>query len=146
MELAAKPRASMEPATLGRLRAPRPWAIFASSLALLVLGGATARLALRGHSSEPGGANPVATQQALAKTPFSAARAPQELAAEEAAKVGTPLPLAAATASVPLVRSAQQPAAARTGTRSVVKGSSASCVPPTYVDARGIRHFKEQCL
>jgi hypothetical protein len=79
---------------------------------------------------------------------FSAAPTPGKLAAEEGpAKVGAALPLALSAVSAPSARTAPQPAAApRTGTKSVVKDSNASCVPPTYLDARGIRHFKKQCL
>jgi eukaryotic-like serine/threonine-protein kinase len=146
-DVAAKPETSIEPVTLGGLRAMRPWAIFASLFALLVLGGAIARLALRSRPPAPRVASPVATQQAPAKVLFSAAPAPRELAAEKGpAEVGAPGPLAVPAASVPSARTAEQPAPPRTGTKSLVKGSNASCVPPTYLDARGIRHFKEQCL
>jgi hypothetical protein len=148
----------MEPGTLAGMRARRPWAIFASLFALLVLAGATAWLALPSRPSQPRITSPVATQQAQANVLFSAAPAPPEVAAEEdAAKVGAPIaPIAVpatsvrsdghVAASAPSARTAQRPAAPRTGTKPVVKGSNASCVPPTYVDARGIRHFKEQCL
>jgi eukaryotic-like serine/threonine-protein kinase len=147
-DVVAKPETSIEAATLGGGRRKRPWAIFASLLALVVLAGATARVALRSRPSEPPAKSPVATQQAPANMLFSAARAPRELAvAEDPAKVGAPMPLAVPVASVPSAPfAAPQPAAPRTGTKSVVKGSKASCVPPTYLDARGIRHFKEQCL
>jgi serine/threonine-protein kinase len=143
----AKPETSIEPGTLRGGRALRPWAIFAGLFALLLLGGATARLALPNRPPAPRATSPVATQQAQAKMLVSAAATPRELAAEEGpAQVGAPRPLAVPAASVPSARTAQQPAAPRTGTKSVVKRSNASCVPPTYLDARGIRHFKEQCL
>jgi serine/threonine-protein kinase len=144
-EVVAKPASAIEPATPGGVRARRPWAIFAGLFALLALAGATARLALRNGPSEPHSTRPLATQQAPAKVLVSAALAPPELAAEEdAANVGTPLAVPAA--SVPLAQTAPQAAAPRTGSKSTVKGSNASCVPPTYLDARGIRHFKPQCL
>lgn len=146
-DVVAEPETSIDPATLGGVRALRPWAIFASLFAFLVLGGATARLALRSKPPAPRATSPVATQQAHAKVLVSAAPAARELAAEEEpAEVGAPTSVAVPAASVPSARTAQQPAAPRTGTKSVVKGSNASCVPPTYVDARGIRHFKAQCL
>jgi eukaryotic-like serine/threonine-protein kinase len=130
---------TIAPATLGGGRARRPWAIFASLFALLVVAGAAARLALRSRPPEPGVASPVAIQRADTKMPFSAAPAPRELAAEEdPAQVGAPMPVVVPAASVP--------SAPRLGTKSVGKGSNASCVPPTYLDARGIRHFKKQCL
>jgi serine/threonine-protein kinase len=153
-DVMANPEPSIEPGTLGGMRAGRPWVTFASSFALLVLAGATAWLLSR--PSPPRATNPVATQPAHAKMLISAAPAPRELAAEkDPAQVGAPMPLAVPAASTradlhvaapaPSARSAQQPAPPRTGTKPVVK-SNASCVPPTYVDARGIRHFKKQCL
>jgi eukaryotic-like serine/threonine-protein kinase len=144
----AESETSIEPATLRGGRARRRWATFASLLALLVLGGAMARLALHSRPSEPPATSPVATQPAPAEMLFSAASAPRAIAAaDDPAKVGALMPLAEPAASVPPAPfAAPQPAAPRTGTKSVVKSSNASCVPPTYLDARGIRHFKEQCL
>jgi serine/threonine-protein kinase len=147
-DVVAKPGTSSEAATLGGVRWKRPWAIFASLFALLVIAGATARLALRTGPSEPRATSLVATPQAPAKTLFSAAPARRDLAVEQdPANVGAPTPLAVPTASVPSAPfAAPPPAAPRTGTKSVAKGSKTSCVPPTYLDARGIRHFKEHCL
>ena len=155
-DVMANPETWNEPGTLGRMRAMRPWAIIASAFALLVLAGATAWLALPSRPSPPRATTPVATQQAPAEMLFSAPPAPREPAAEVGpAKVGAPTRAAPAAsvrsdvhaaAPAPSARPAQQPAAPRTGAKSVVKGSNASCVPPTYVDARGIRHFKEHCL
>jgi serine/threonine-protein kinase len=142
MDIMAKPETSLEPATLGGVRATRPWVIFASLFAPLVLGGAIAWLTLGRSPPEPHAASPVATQQAHA-----GALAPPAIAAEESpARVSAPMPPAGPPASVPSTRTSPQPPAPRTGPKSVAKGSTASCVPPTYLDARGIRHFKEQCL
>jgi eukaryotic-like serine/threonine-protein kinase len=138
----AKTKISIEPPPPGGVRARRPWAIFAGLFALLALAGATARLTLRSGPSEPRAISTVATQQAPSKMLLSAALAPPELAAAgDPAKVDTPLAVPAASAP-----SAPQPAAPRTASKSGAKGSNASCVPPTYLDARGIRHFKPQCL
>lgn len=147
-DVVVEPETSIEAATLGGVRRKRSWAIFASLFALLVLAGATAGLALRSRPSEPRAKSPVATQQAHANGLVSAAPAARERAVEEdPAKVGAPMPLALPPASVPSAPfAAPQPPAPRMGAKSVVKGSNASCVPPTYLDARGIRHFKEQCL
>jgi hypothetical protein len=144
--VAATAETSIEPATLGGVRGKRPWAILASLFALLALAGVTTRLALRSKSPEPRATSPVATQQAQAEMRLSAAPAPRELAGEEDPAKVAPMPLAVPAVSVPPARTAPLRAAPRTGTKSVVKGSNASCVPPTYLDARGIRHFKEQCL
>ena len=140
-EVMAEPETSIEQAPLGAASVLRPATIFAL-FALLVLGGASAWLALRSRPLESRAVSPVATQQARA-----AELAPRAVAAEEdPAKLSAPVPLAVPPASVPSARTPPQPAAPRTGTKAVVKGSNASCVPPTYLDARGIRHFKEQCL
>jgi serine/threonine-protein kinase len=141
----ATPATPIESATPGGVRAVRPWAIFASLLALLVLVGAAARVGRRGTPSESDAKSIVATQQTQAKMLFSAAPAPRELATpQDPAQVGAPIPLAVPAASTPPARTVRQPAAPRT--KSGVKGSNASCEPPTYLDARGIRHFKAQCL
>jgi eukaryotic-like serine/threonine-protein kinase len=144
----AKPETTTKPRALDESRTTRRWAIFAGLFALLVFGGVTARQALRSKPAPPGATNPLAARQAApAKTPLPDPPAPQELASDEdRAEVGARMPLAAPSASVPLTRPAPQPATVRTGSKSVVKGGPASCVPPTYLDARGIRHFKEHCL
>jgi serine/threonine protein kinase len=144
LETIAQPRA------LGRSHATPRLAVVAALLVLFVFGSGLIWRTLPSKPLPLAATGQVTAQPAApTKTVLSDSPTAQRITADDdRVEVAAQAPLPTPSSFVPPRQPQPLPRApaARTASKPVMKGSPASCSPPTYLDARGIRHFKEQCL